>query len=73
MPKIRVTDECMNAIRNAADGAFKPTGYQLPGGDWDGVELSDETYIAVLELCKDGLTVSDAIILGIARGQNRIN
>lgn len=74
MPVIRVTDECMKAIRGNADTArgFRETGVQLPDGDWT-FNVDDETYSRILELCSGGNTVSDALLLAFAIVQKRIN
>lgn len=74
MPKIRVTNECMCAIRGAATapGGFKQTGNQLPNGDWE-LEVLDATYDRILKICTGGKTVSDAIMLALSITQGRVH
>lgn len=64
---IRVSNDCMEAIRlmSTAPGGFKQTGSQLANGDWN-LEISTVTYNRLMELCSDGRSVSDAIMLAIA-------
>lgn len=74
MPKIRVTEECMTAIRAAstAAGGFDQTFKKLPNGDWAG-DITDDDYDRLLTHCGAGQSVSDAILLALAKGSNSIN